>query len=106
MDESDIRIRERVTSYQGYLRVETLRLQHRRFAGDWIPEISREVVRRGAAVAVMLYDPDRDAVVLIEQFRVGAYAAGLRPWSVETVAGLIEPGEDPANVARRETHEE
>lgn len=106
MDEKDIRIIARDTTYQGYLRVEALRLQHRRFDGSWMPEIRREVVRRGAAVAVVLYDPERDAVVLIEQFRVGPYVTGRPPWMTEIVAGLIEPGEDPAAVARRETLEE
>jgi len=52
------------------------------------------------------YDPRRDEVVLIEQFRVGAYAAGVDPWLLEIVAGIIEPGETPERVARRETEEE
>ena len=47
-----------------------------------------------------------DQVVLIEQFRIGAYAAGLKPWLVEPVAGIVEPGETPEAVARRETVEE
>jgi len=45
-------------------------------------------------------------VVLIEQFRVGAYAAGHDPWLVEIVAGIIEPGETPDDVVRREAVEE
>jgi ADP-ribose pyrophosphatase len=106
MDENDVRINRRETAYQGYLRIETYHLTHQRFAGGWIPELRREVLRRGAAVAVLLYDPDRDAVVLIEQFRIGAYVNGRPPWVTEIVAGLIETGEDPADVARRETREE
>jgi ADP-ribose pyrophosphatase len=53
-----------------------------------------------------IYDPDRDTVVLIEQFRIGAYAAGTEPWLIEVVAGIIEPGEDAAEVVRREAVEE
>jgi ADP-ribose pyrophosphatase len=106
MDEKDVRIQRRETAYQGYLKVETYHLTHQRFEGGWMPEIRREVVRRGSAVAVMLYDPDRDAVVLVEQFRIGAYVNGRSPWVTEIVAGLIEEGEDPADVARRETQEE
>ena len=45
---------------------------------------------RGHAAAVLPYDPERDAVVLIEQFRPGAYAAGVDPWLIEVVAGIIE----------------
>ena len=106
LDKDDVRILRQETPYRGYLKVETYHLTHRRFAGDWMPEIRREVLRRGAAVAVVLYDPDRDAVLLIEQFRIGAHVNGRPPWVTEIVAGLIEPGEDPADVARRETREE
>lgn len=106
MNDDDVRVRRRESSYQAYLRVETYHLTHRRFDGDWMPEIRREVLRRGAAVAVMLYDPDRDTVLLIEQFRIGAYVNGRPPWAMEIVAGMVEPGEEPADVARRETREE
>jgi len=106
MDKDDVRIHQHETPYQGYLKVETYHLTHRRFGGDWMPEIRREVLRRGGAVAVVLYDPDRDAVLLIEQFRIGAYVNGRPPWVTEIVAGMIEPGQDPADVARRETREE
>jgi ADP-ribose pyrophosphatase len=106
MDKTDIRNVRCETTYRGYLKVEAYSLEHRRFDGNWMSEIRREVVRRGAAVAVLLYDTDRDAVVLIEQFRIGAYVGGRSPWLTEIVAGLVEPGEDPAEVARRETMEE
>src|SRR3546814_15185892 len=64
--------------------------------------MAREIFERGHAAAVLLYDPARDAVVLIEQFRPGAYAAGVNPWLVEVVAGIIEAGETPADVVQRE----
>jgi ADP-ribose pyrophosphatase len=106
MDEKDIRIVHKELSFKKYLKVETYDLTHRRFDGTWMPQIRREVVRRGAAVGVLLYDPDRDCVVMIEQFRIGPYVAGRPPWVMEIVAGLIEDGETPADVARRETEEE
>ena len=76
--------------------------------------MSREVFERGHAVVVLPYDPKRDEVVLIEQFRPGAYAAlasewfddRASPWLVECVAGIIEKGESPEDVARREMVEE
>lgn len=66
----------------------------------------REVIERGHAAAALPYDPVRDEVVLIRQFRIGAYTAGSDPWPIEIVAGLIEDGETAENVARRETREE
>jgi ADP-ribose pyrophosphatase len=66
----------------------------------------RELFERGHAVGLLPYDPDRDQVVLIEQFRIGAYAIGWDPWLLEVVAGIIEEGEKLDEVARREGKEE
>lgn len=101
-----VEVIKRETVYDGYCRVERLRLRHRLFAGGMSTEIDREVVRRGHAVAVLPYDPVRDEVVLIEQFRIGAYVHADEPWLVETVAGIVEDGEENEAVARREAREE
>lgn len=106
MTESDIDIREHQVRYRGFFRIDHYRLRHRTFAGGWTDVMTREVFERGHAVAVLLYDPDRDEVVLIEQFRIGAYTAGRSPWLLEVVAGIIGEGEDLEEVARRETTEE
>ena len=68
--------------------------------------LRREVFERGHAAAVLPYDPVRDEVVLIRQFRAGAYAAGRHPWVWEVVAGILQPGEAPDALARREAVEE
>lgn len=103
---TDVEILARETVFKGFFRIDRYRLRHRTFAGGWSAEMVREVFERGHAVVVLLYDPDRDEVVLIEQFRPGAYAAGWNPWLIECVAGIIEEGEHPDDVARRETVEE
>jgi ADP-ribose pyrophosphatase len=102
----DVEIREKTTAFQGHFRVDRYRLRHRLHAGGWSNEIAREVFERGHAAAVLPYDPVRDEVVLIEQFRVGAYAAGISPWLLEIVAGIIDPGETAEQVVRREAREE
>ncbi len=101
-----VEILEKAAAYRGYSRIDRYRLRHELFAGGMGPEIHRELFERGQAAAVLPYDPRRDEVVLIEQFRVGAHARGDRPWLIEIVAGIIEPGEDPGDVARREAAEE
>jgi len=110
----DVEVVDRTTPFQGFFRLDHYRLKHRLFEGGWSGEMSREIFERGHAVAVLPYDPDRDEVVLIEQFRPGAYAAlasewfddGASPWLVECVAGIIDKGEIPEQVARREMIEE
>ncbi len=104
--DSRIEVLERTPLYQGFYSVEKYRLRHHRFDGTWSKAMSREVFVRPAAAAVLPYDPARDAVVLIEQFRIGAYVAGAEPWLIEVVAGIIESGEAPEEVARREAVEE
>jgi ADP-ribose pyrophosphatase len=64
------------------------------------------VFERGHAAAVLPYDPRRDEVVLIRQFRAGAYVAKRHPWTWEIVAGIIEHDESPEELVRREAVEE
>jgi ADP-ribose pyrophosphatase len=66
----------------------------------------RDVVRIGRAVAMLAVDLDRDEVVLIRQFRVGAHLALGQGDLVEVPAGLVERGESLADAARRECLEE
>jgi ADP-ribose pyrophosphatase len=103
---SDVEVLARDVVFQGYFRVDRWRLRFRTFAGPMSAPVVREVFERGHAVAVLPYDPVADAVVLIEQFRVGALAAERQPWSVEVVAGIRDDGERNEDVARRETLEE
>lgn len=102
----DVDIVKAQTGFSRHLGVDIVRFRHRLFAGGWSGEKVFDIVRRGAAVSVLLYDPERDSVVLVEQFRIAALYAGLSPWQVEAVAGLIDTDETPEEVARRETREE
>lgn len=97
---------ERETPFQGYFRIDRYKLRHRCFDGGWTAPVWREVFERGHAAAVLPYDPVRDAVILQEQFRVGALAAKGGPWMLEIVAGIIDRGESVEDVVRREALEE
>lgn len=94
------------TLYNGFFRLEKFHLKHTLFAGGWSAGLSRELFVRGNCVGVLLYDPDTDQVVLIEQFRVGAIMQTDRAWLVEIVAGAIEADETAVEVAYREALEE
>jgi ADP-ribose pyrophosphatase len=106
MDHADFELIEKATVFRGYFRIDRYRFRHRLFAGGWSGEITREVFERGHAVGVLAYDPERDAVVLIEQFRIGAVAADMPAWQSEVIAGIIDEGESAEDVARREAKEE
>ena len=106
MVERQVRVIEKELAYDGYFKIIRYRLIHGLFAGGDGPEISREIFERGRAVAVLPYDPERDEVVLIEQFRPGALGVEPDPWLIETIAGIVEPGEAIVDVAKREAKEE
>jgi ADP-ribose pyrophosphatase len=101
-----VEILGREVAYGGFFRIERFRIRHRLFAGGWSRELGREVFERHNAVGLLLYDPERDSLVLVEQFRLPAHLAGLSPWQVEIVAGIIDTEESAEEVARREALEE
>ncbi|WP_419239647.1 ADP-ribose diphosphatase [Photobacterium leiognathi] len=105
MEDVDILAKE--TVYQGFFKMVKYRFRHKLFAGGWSGEISREMFERGHAASLLPYDPITDEVVLIEQFRVGAMAAGCAPWQLEIVAGMIDHQDESAeDVVKREAVEE
>jgi len=111
----DVDVSQKVRVHDGYFKVDRYHLRHRKHEGGWTEVMSREIFERGHATAVFLYDPDLDKVLFIEQFRPGAYAAfnspwfdakTHSPWVLECVAGIIDEGESPEDVAKRECIEE
>ena len=106
---NDYKIIKRESIYRGFFHVEKIQLSHKLFSGGWSHEITRELLHRGDAVAILPYDPVRDEIVLVEQFRIGLIAGGEQPrspWLFELVAGMVEAGEDLEAVAVREAAEE
>ena len=101
-----VEIVKRANCFQGFYKLDKVHLRHELFAGGMGREINREVFVRHDAVCVLPYDPQRDEVVLIEQFRVGAMGKVANPWLIELVAGLIDKDEQPEEVAHREAQEE
>ncbi len=94
------------TVWSGRFGVDVVRFRHRRFDGTMSGPRTWELFRRGRAAAMLPYDPWTDQVVLIEQFRLPALAAGVEPVMVEVPAGLCEAGEAPEATIRREIVEE
>ena len=95
---NDVEIIARETLYRGFFSLDLYRFRHRLFNG--------EIFERGHAAVLLPFDPVRDEVVLVEQIRIAAYDTSASPWLLEMVAGMIEEGESPEDVARREAVEE
>lgn len=103
----DVAVQMRTYPYVNFFSVEEYDLRFRRFDGTMSRVVNRATFISGDAVTVLPYDPVRDRVLLIEQFRAGPYARGdANPWQLEAIAGRIDPGETPDEAARREAVEE
>ena len=104
---TDVEIIDTETASDGFFKLNRYRLRHHSFDGGWCDEIVRERIENIAAVSILLFDPDRDELVLVEQFRVGLMGQANRPWTIETVSGFCDTDhETPEQVARREVVEE
>ncbi|MEL6608914.1 MAG: gamma-glutamylcyclotransferase [Pseudomonadota bacterium] len=93
--------------YTNFFSVLEYDFQVPRFDGTLGPVINRAGFVSGDAVVVLPYDPVRDRVMMVEQWRASAFFRGdPNPWVLEPVAGRIDPGEAPETSARREAEEE
>ena len=91
----------------GFFAVAEADLRFGRFDGNSSPLVTRAGFLMGDAVTVLPYDPKRDRVLVVEQFRFGPWLRGdHNPWTLEPIAGRIDPGEAPEDTARREALEE
>lgn len=107
MAPDDVEIIEKRRPYAHFFSVEEYDLRHRRFDGTFTPVIERAAWVSTDAVTVLPYDPVRDRVMLVEQFRMGPFVRGdAQVWSLEAIAGRTEPHEPPETSARREALEE
>ncbi len=101
----DYRIIEKKRLYSGFFSMEKFTVEHDKFAGG-SQCVVRENMERGDAAAILLYDPERDEVLLLEQFRIGPAVRDDHPWLIEIVAGMIDDGESPEQAVIREAREE
>jgi ADP-ribose pyrophosphatase len=107
VSDNGVNITQRETLHRGFFRLERYRLKHKLYRGGWSAEIEREIFERGRTVGILLYDPHRDEVVLVEQFRLAAHLAAMPAWELEIVAGIVDKeGESEVALARRESKEE
>lgn len=103
----DTKLVETAHPYAYFFGVQSDDLRFRRFDGSYSTVVRRAAFVMSDAVTLLPYDPLRDAVLLVEQFRYGLYVRdAVNCWSLEAIAGRIDPGETPAQAALREAQEE
>ncbi|MCR6652852.1 MAG: hypothetical protein NVV73_15810 [Cellvibrionaceae bacterium] len=78
--------------YSGFFKLLRVRLRHRLFNGGWSREFSRELFAKAQAASAVVYDPVLDQIGLVDQFRIGTVDSPYGPWTLESVAGMVEEG--------------
>lgn len=107
MDAGRVAAAETRQPYARYFAVREDVLRYPLFGGGQSPAVERASFLGGDAVTVLPYDPSADRVLMVRQFRHGAFARGdANPWTLEPPAGRIDAGETPEEAARRELREE
>lgn len=100
-----VRLLSRRSLWKGFVHLEMLTFEQRMPDGS-IMTVDREVHDHGSAAAILLHNRKDDTVVLVRQFRPGAFANGDPAFMLEIPAGLIDEGEIPADAVMREAMEE
>jgi ADP-ribose pyrophosphatase len=88
-----------------FFKVEEAQVSYEQVDGSMSPPVRRLKLDRGDSVAALLHHEERDAVVLVHQFKYPTYDKG-PGWITEVVAGMIDEGETPDSAIRREILEE
>ena len=107
MSDNEYELIHREVLFQGYYRVDRFHIRQKLDNGSWSDSFSREVFDGNKnAATVLLFDPQKDKVVLIEEFRAGPMSKGDDPFITQVVAGTINSGETAEETVRRESIEE
>ena len=95
-------IHNRRPLHEGFLRVYEYEFEVEKHGGG-IARISRELMERGNAVAVLGHDPNRNEVVLGNEFRPGVMVTGDYPYRDNLIAGALDKNETALREMREET---
>ncbi len=106
-------IRKQTRLFDDFFKIDEVIVAHERQDGTMSPDERRLIFERGDAVAVLLYNVDANAVVMVNQFKVPTLKARLRDdpnttdgWITEATAGMINANETAEQAIIRETFEE
>ncbi len=88
-----------------FFKIEEAYLRFEQFNGQMSPLIRRLNLERGDSVAVLVFNQTTGKLILVSQFRYPTYQ-NKDGWTIEILAGMIDPGETPEESLRRELQEE
>ncbi|PDT85252.1 NUDIX domain-containing protein [Sinorhizobium sp. BJ1] len=103
-EDQRFRIIDRRTLWNGFVNLEQITLEQMMSDGS-TARLVREVHDHGRAATILLFDPERQMVVLVRQLRLPVFLQGESGYLIEAPAGLLD-GEAPEVAICREAMEE
>ena len=100
-----VSIEQKKTIFDDFFKVEEAYLRFEQFNGEMSPRIRRLNMERGNSVAIVIRNRDTGRLIMVTQFRYPTYQND-HGWTVEILAGMVDPGETPEETLRRELVEE
>ncbi len=100
-----VEIIKETREYDGFFKIDKAILRYEKFNGEMSDEIIRLNFNRGNSVGVLLFNENKNTIILVKQFRYPAYVNNGPGWILEIVAGMIDD-RDVVSVAKSEVLEE
>jgi ADP-ribose pyrophosphatase len=104
-DQKQVQIISKRRVFDQFFKVDELRVRHSTYRGGMSAERTLLVFERRDSVAAIVHHREANTLFFTEQFRAPTLEKG-PGWLLETPAGVVEPGEDPAHTIVRELEEE
>ena len=105
MKNGNIRNVEKTLLSDNWYTLNKFKFDYQKEDGTWETQ-EREAYDRGNGAAILLYNKQRETVILTKQFRMPTYVNGNEDgMMIEVCAGLLD-GDNPEDCIRKETEEE
>ena len=100
-----VSIEQKRTIFDDFFKVEEAYLRFEQFNGEMSGLVRRLSLERGNSVAVLVLNRNNNKLIMVSQFRYPTFQNG-HGWTIEIIAGMVDPGETPEQTIRRELQEE
>lgn len=100
-----VSIEQKRNIFDDFFKLEEAYLRFEQFNGEMSGLVRRLSLERGNSVAVLVLNRNNNKLIMVSQFRYPTFQNG-HGWTIEIIAGMVDPGETPEQTIRRELQEE
>ena len=105
LKKNDLQIKSKKLLLSSYLKLFNYNIKIKSFKDKNVKIITRDLIAAKNSVSILLFDPLKNLIMLVEQFRIGDYKRN--PWTLEVISGTVNPcSKNVINFIIKETKEE